>query len=127
MRTFPEGRDMPRRRVLGSALGALLAVGIAGTALADSCANLNRAPAPCGWSCSGPVIEGKWVWLPSIGVDAPFWGFAPPGGSDSVLVGLPGTNGNYQNGFSESLLGNSAYCLKGVNTDKPHGIVSGCA
>ena len=33
---------------------------------------------------------------------------------------------NYTNGFTVSLLGHSAYCLKGVNVDKSHGIVSGC-
>ena len=37
-----------------------------------------------------------------------------------------GANGNYTNGFTSSLLGHSAYCLKGVNQDKSHGIVSGC-
>lgn len=117
---------LPRRRVLGVMVGALLSLMVAGTALADSCANLNRAPAPCGFSCTGPVVEGNWVWLPSIGVNAPFWGFAPPGGTDSTLFGFPGASGNYQNGFSESLLGHSAYCLDGVNADKSHGIVSGC-
>lgn len=115
-----------RRRVIGTAVGILLALTVASTAFADSCANVSRAPAACGFTCSGPVVEGNWVWLPSIGVPAPFWGFAPPGGPDSVGAGLPGANGNYQNGFSEWLLGHSAYCLKGVNTDKSHGIVSGC-
>jgi hypothetical protein len=117
---------MMRRRVLGTALGIALALGLAGTALADSCANISRAPAACGLTCSGPVIEGNWIWLPSIGVPEYAWGFAPPGGPDSTGFGFPGANGNYLNGFSESLLGHSAYCLKGVNTDRSHGIVSGC-
>jgi len=118
-----------RHRVLGIILGGVLAVALAGTALADSCANVSRAPAPCGLSCQGPVIEGNWIWLPSTGdPNAPYaWGFAPPGGFDSTTFGFPGANGNYQNGFSEWLLGHSAYCLKGINrTTKSHGIVSGC-
>ena len=122
-----------RRRAIGPVLGVLLALGIAGTALGDSCANVSRAPASCGFTCTTVVMQGNWVWLPSltnVGVPAqalpPFWGFAPPGAEDSVLFGAPGANGNYQNGFSSSLLGRSAYCLKGVNADKSHGIVSGC-
>lgn len=120
-----------RRRALSSALGLLLALGLAGTALADSCANVSRAPAPCGATCDHVVVEGNWIWLPSlvnIGItDVPYaWGFAPPGAFDSQVLGTPGANGNYQNGFSSSLLGHSAYCLKGVNHDKSHGIVSGC-
>jgi hypothetical protein len=115
-----------RRRFIGAGLGVVLSLLLAGTALADSCANISRAPAPCGMSCTAPVIEGNWVWLPSIGVPEPAWGFAPPGGPDSVGFGFPGANGNYTNGFTESLLGHSAYCLKGVNQDKSHGVVSGC-
>lgn len=106
---------------------------LAGTALADSCANVSRAPASCGFTCTKVVSQGNWVWLPSltnIGIPAeelpPFWGFMPPGATDSQMLGAPGAHGNYQNGFSESLLGHSAYCLKGVNLTKSHGIVSGC-
>lgn len=120
-----------RRRALSTAIGLLLAFGIAGTALADSCANVSRAPAPCGFTCDHVVTEGNWVWLPSlanVGLTdlPPFWGFMPPGALDSQLLSAPGVHGNYQNGFSSSLLGHSAYCLKGVNADKSHGIVSGC-
>jgi hypothetical protein len=118
-------RALPRR-ALGVAVGAVLAFAVAGSALADSCANVSRAPASCGWTCTGPVIEGNWVWLPSVGAQEYAWGFAPPGAFDSVTFGFPGTNGNYQNGYSSSLLGHSAYCLKGVNQTKSHGIVSGC-
>ena len=119
-------RALPRRAI-GVLAGTVLAISLAGTALADSCANISRAPAPCGWTCPGPVIEGNWVWLPSINVNEYAWGFAPPGGADSVNFGFPGANGNYTNGFTESLLGHSAYCLKGVNTDRSHGVVSHCA
>lgn len=120
-----------RRRILGVALGAALSLAVAGTAFADSCANVSRAPAACGFSCTSVVVEGNWVWLPSlsnVGITGlpPFWGFLPPGGPDAQLLGSPGANGNYQNGFSEWLLGHSAFCLKGVNPDKSHGIVSGC-
>lgn len=115
------------RRFVGVVLGTVMALGIAGTALADSCSNVSRAPAPCGSTCTAPVIEGNFVWLPSLGLPlSAGWGFAPPGGPDSLLFGFPGANGNYQNGFSEWLLGHSAYCLKGVNADKSHGVVSGC-
>ena len=115
-----------RRGVFSIVGGLVLAATVAGVTLADSCANVSRAPADCGWTCTAPVIEGNWVWLPSVGADVAAWGFAPPGAADSVNFGFPGANGNYQNGFSQSLLGHSAYCLKGVNQDKSHGIVSGC-
>lgn len=121
------------RRVIGSVLGVVMALSIAGNALASSCANVSRAPAPCGWTCTTLVVEGNWVWLPSlvnVGVPAtnlpPFWGFIPPGTPDAVLIQTPDAAGNYANGFTLSLLGHSAYCLRGVNADKSHGIVSGC-
>ena len=116
-----------RRRMFGAALGVALSLGLASTALADSCLNVSRAAPACNMTCSAPVIEGNWVWLPSIGVPEPAWGFAPPGAEESAANGFPGANGNYTNGFTESLLGHSAYCLKGVNAGKSHGIVSGCA
>ena len=119
------------RRFLGLVLGLALAFGIAGTALASSCANVSRAPAPCGFGCTSVVVEGNWVWLPSlsnVGFPGlpPFWGFVPPGTPDAQLLSTPGAHGNFTNLFTVSLLGHSAYCLKGVNTDKSHGIVSGC-
>lgn len=120
------------RRMLGLVLGVSMALGIAGTAMADSCANVSRAPAPCGFACTSLVVQGNWVWLPSLSVLGftdlpPFWGFISPGSDDAVLVNAPDASGNYQNGFSLSLLGHSAYCLKAVNQDKSHGVVSGCA
>jgi hypothetical protein len=118
-------RALPRR-ALGVAVGAILAFAVAGSALADSCANISRAPAPCGSDCTAPVIVGNWVWLPSVGEQTWGWGFAPPGAFFSTTIGFPGANGNYQNGYSSSLLGHSAYCLKGVNQTKSHGIISGC-
>lgn len=119
------------RRVLGILAGSFLALVVAGNALASSCANVSRAPAPCGFTCATVVVEGNWVWLPSlsnVGIQdlPPFWGFIPPGTPDAQFIGTPGAGGNYTNGFTVSLLGHSAYCLKGVNQDKSHGIVSGC-
>src|SRR5262245_4949709 len=104
-----------RRRLIGPILGTVLALAVTGTALGSSCANVSRAPADCGFDCSGPVIQGNWVWLPSIGVPVPFWGFIPPGTPDAQALRSPGAGGNYTNGFTLSLLGHSAYCLKGVN------------
>ena len=84
---------------------------------------------PCGMNCTaGPVIDGNWVWLPSIGFPDPAWGKAPPGTTDSVQFGLPGANGNYTNGTTSSLLGVSNNCPPGNNPARQttHGIQSGC-
>jgi hypothetical protein len=109
-------------------LVAVIALALPAVAVADSCANVSRAPAPCGMSCTGPVIDGNWVWLPSIGVDFAAWGFAPPGSEDSTLFGFPGANGNYTNGNTGSLLGMSNNCPAGNNANRQqdHGIQSGC-
>jgi hypothetical protein len=115
-----------RRRLLGASFGVVLSLLVAGTALAETCANISRAAPECGMSCTQPVITGNWVWLPSIGVPFPAWGFAAPGGTESVNNALPGANGNYQDGDTHSLLGKSATCTKGVNTDREHGIITGC-
>jgi len=78
-------------------------------------------------SCTSPVIQGNWVWLPSIGVPFPAWGFAPPGAADSTQFGFPGAQGNYTNGQTSSLLGMSAIC-KGTITVRQttSGIQTGC-
>jgi hypothetical protein len=114
--------------VVGLAAAAALAIPAA--AVADSCSNVSRAPAACGMECPAPVTDGNWVWLPSIGVDFPAWGFAPPGGPDSTEVGLPGANGNYTNGQTASLLGMSAVCQGTGNAQnarqQDHGIQTGC-
>lgn len=124
---------MHRLRLVAAAVATAAAVAIPTTAFADSCANVSRAPAPCGFSCPGPVVEGNWVWLPSIGVPFPAWGFAPPGGPDSVNFGMPGANGNYLNfrstQGSTSLLGRSVHCLPSgdpTSRQQEHGIQSGC-
>ena len=97
-------------------------------ALADSCGNLSRAPAPCGTDCtSGPIVQGNWVWLPSIEPGAPpIWGFNPPGAPDSAL-GFPDANGNHA---GASLLDMSAICKGNGNAatarQTTNGIQSGC-
>jgi hypothetical protein len=109
-------------------LAAVVALAVPAAAVADSCANVSRAPAACGLTCSAPVIDGNWVWLPSIGVPVEAWGFAPPGAADSVGFGFPGANGNYTNGQESSLLGMSNNCPPGNNPNRQqdHGIQSGC-
>lgn len=122
------------KKVLFTGAIAAAVVAIPSAAFADSCANVSRAPAPCGMSCSAPVVEGNWVWLPSIQVLVPdetlppVWGFMPPGATDSVLFQAPGANGNYTNLQTESLLGMSAICNGGASVRQgSHGIQSGCA
>jgi len=103
----------------------------AGPAFADSCANLSRGgPIPTG---DGVITKGNWVWLPSLAAVGepglpPVWGFAAPGRLDSDLLQMPGANGNFTNGQTGSLLGVSANCPPGANTNRQtdHGIQSGC-
>ena len=100
---------MRRRQLVVSVALAAAAFSIPLSAFADSCANVQRA-APQTTS-QGPVVKGNWVYLPSIDPQAPSaWGFAPPGGADSVIFNMPGHNGNYTNGKTSSLLGASAHC-----------------
>jgi hypothetical protein len=117
-----------KRFVVG--VTAAVALAIPAAAVADSCANVSRAPADCGTSCTAPVIQGNWVWLPSIGVPVDAWGFAPPGAADSVDKGFPGANGNYTDGQTSSLLGVSAICQGGGNVQNvrqgTNGIQTGC-
>jgi len=121
---------MKRFFAVALVLGALA---IPAAAVADSCANVSHAPAPCGMTCTAPVVDGNWVWLPSVGVSFPAWGFAPPGTADSVgPPALPGANGNYTNGYTSSLLGHSALCPPDNGStaqsvrQQDHGIQSGC-
>lgn len=123
-------RKRIRLTMIAGAAGAAALALTPVLASADSCANVSRAPAACGTSCSAPVVKGNWAWLPSIEPGAPaVWGFAPPGTPDSTEFGLPGANGNYTNGATNSLLGNSANCPPGNNPQRQtsHGIQSGCA
>ena len=118
------------RKALFVAGTAAAAVSLPTAAFADSCANVSRAPAPCGMTCTaGPVIEGNWVWLPSIGEPFPAWGFSPPGSITSIQAGLPDASGNYlqSQGSPSWLLENSAICAGGaLARQMAHGIQSGC-
>jgi hypothetical protein len=129
-----------RRSLLTAAASVVLIAATSVPAFADSCVNVSRA-APAGWTQSttytAPLIQGGWVWLPSlvsIGVPAdqlpPFWGKITPGTPDSINFGAPGANGNYTNGKTISLLGVSAVCNTSsqafVIRQTTHGIQSGC-
>ena len=102
--------------------GLVVALAAPAGAFADSCANVSRPAPPDYQAGSGPLVVGHWVWLPSIGVPEQAWGFATPG--------TLGTSGNYTNGQTVSLLGNSAICDgNGTATaarQTDHGIQSGC-
>lgn len=106
---------------------ALIMIG--GPAFADDCANISRPPPGCGMNCGNPVTAGNWVWLPSVGVPEPAWGFGTPGSEISQLAGLPGGAGNYLNdrGGDSWLLENSATCSGGAAARQTtHGIQTGC-
>lgn len=122
-RTTDRGTFMVRRAaVVAAVVAALLAP--ASAAFADNCFNVSRSSQglstdPSSFT-SGPVFVGRWVWLPSVGVPLPYWGFGPPE--------------NYQNGNPDHwLLAKTPYCAAGgfVNPDGTprtydHGIQSGC-
>ncbi len=117
-------------RIAGSVLGLVMALGIAGTALADDCANVSRATPSNISADSGPVIRGNWVYLPSVDPSAPpIWGFITPG-TDLSAFGItqPDANGNYTNGKTVALLGVSANCQNpgGTSRQTSNGIQSGC-
>jgi hypothetical protein len=127
---------MKHRLVTVGLLTAAALAAATGSAFADDCANVSRAAPACDMSCTAPVVEGNWVWLPSIGEPIAAWGFAPPGGPDSVGVGLPGANGNYTNAQADDLLGVAAQHSAGVCTTpnrttdpaNANGVISGaCA
>jgi hypothetical protein len=101
-----------RRLSLAAAVASAVAILAVPAAFAHSCVNVSRAPAACGMSCSAPVIEGPWVWLPSIGVPVPAWGMDKPGNAGA------------------SLLDQSAVCTGQGNAQDArqtdHGIQTGC-
>ena len=117
---------------------SLLTVGIAAglvlvptAAFALDCTNVSRPPAACGSNCTdGPIIKGNWGWLPSVFPGAPeAWVFVPPG--TVTGEGIPGENGNYQNGEGYALLVNAICDSQGsvlVSRQTEHGIqlMEGC-
>jgi hypothetical protein len=116
------------KRILATAATTLALAMVGAAANADTCSNVSRAPAPCGMTCTAPVVDGNWVWLPSIGVPEAAWGFGTPGSQPSQSFGLPGASGNYVNdrgGFSWLL--EKSICVNG-NTARTtdHGVQSGC-
>lgn len=128
-----------RRSLLTAVASVVLIAATSATAYADSCANVSRA-APAGYTSTtvytAPLVQGGWVWLPSLtsifgpADFPPFWGKITPGTQDSILLGAPGANGNYTNGKTVSLLGVSAICKQSsqafVVRQTTHGIQSGC-
>ncbi len=108
-----QGSVHVRSRQLGTRLGHVAALAAPIAAQASSCANFSRPAPACNLACTSPVVDGNWIWLPSVGVPLAAWGFAPPGTPDSQLFGFPGANGNYTNGQTASLLGMSAICTNG--------------
>ena len=109
---------MKKRILVLVAMLAMMVLLAAPAALALSCDNVSRA-APKG-ETSGPIIKGHWVWLPSIGVDEEAWGYFPPG--------TLGSNGNFTDGKTHSLLGTSAQCDPSKTTSRQteHGVQTGC-
>jgi hypothetical protein len=100
-------------------------------AQALDCINVSKPPAACGSDCTdGPIFNGNWAWLPSVFPDAPeVWVFVPPGTVQGF--GLPGENGNYQNGEGYALLVNAICDSLGQVSEKrqtEHGIqlMEGC-
>jgi hypothetical protein len=95
------------------------------------CYNASRPPAACGAVCTdGPILKGNWAWLPSVFPGAPeAWVFVPPGTVEGF--GLPGENGNYQDGEGYALLVNAICDSQGsvlVSRQTEHGIqlMEGC-
>jgi hypothetical protein len=110
---------------------AFLFVPVAANAL--HCNNVSRPPAECGSACppGDPIVNGNWVWLPSVFPEAPAtWVFVPPGS----LAGEPvpfGQKGNFQNGEGDALLVNAICNPDGtlrVPRQTEHGIqlLGGC-
>ena len=128
------------RRILFSAVvGVAALLATTAPAMADSCANVSR-PAPADWTpatvFTAPLVQGGWVFLPSLSSIfgpvgfPPLWGKITPGTQDAILLGTPDANGNYTNGKTVSLLGVSAICRQSsqafVVRQTDHGIQSGC-
>ena len=119
------------RKTLAAAALAAAFVLVPTAAQALDCVNVSKPPAACGSNCtSGPIIHGNWAWLPSVFPGAAeVWAFVPPGTVQDF--GLPGENGNFQNGEGYALLVNAICDSQGsvlVNRQTEHGIqlLEGC-
>ena len=112
-----------RNVAISAAVCTALVFGSTGAALADNCYNASRpghglSTNPADFSA--PVIKGRWLWLPSVGIPQAAWGFEVPK--------------NFQNsqGAHTWLLAGTPYCEQGgvlfYNGPRTttHGIQSGC-
>jgi hypothetical protein len=118
-----------KRTILATLFAAGLALSIPISAFADDCHNLSR-PAPA--DPTQLVTAGNWVWVPAgfFGGGQPeqgAWYFAVPGGFVATqILGTPDANGNYTNGSTDMLLGNSANCRGTTSRQTSHGIQNEC-
>lgn len=104
-----------RTRAMVTSVGALAVLLAPAAAYADSCTNVSR-PAP-----SSETMIGTWMWTGSE------WMFMVPGGEDSQEMGAPDMNGNFANGSTASILGQTPICTTGVPARQTqHGLQSGC-
>lgn len=74
---------MKMRRLGGIAVvtSALLLMGTA--------AHAEPPPPACGYSCPSLVVDGSWLWLPSIGVPEYQWAYVTPGSPYWQLLWFP--------------------------------------
>jgi PAB1-binding protein PBP1 len=118
-----------KRRLLATLLAAGMALSIPVAAFADDCHNVSRA-APA--NPTQMTVSGNWVWIPAGTFggwpEASAWYFAVPGGFISQMLNTPNANGNYTNGSTYMLLGNSAICdpTKTANHTTNQGIQNEC-
>ena len=109
------------RRIAATACAAVALLATAGVAFADNCFNASRPGVGLSTNpadFSEPLFKGRWLWLPSVGVPLPAWGYEAPEGR--IANGGPW------------LLANTPYCeaggilfYNGPRTTE-HGIQSGC-
>ena len=83
------------RRALAALFASAALLVSAGTAFADNCYNASRPGGGLSTNpadFTAPVTKGNWLWLPSVGVPLPAWGFEPPanyldsGGAEAWLL-----------------------------------------
>jgi hypothetical protein len=113
---------MAIRRLLVVLATVVVMLTSAGAALADNCYNASRSGGNLSTNpadFTAPLFKGRWLWLPSVGVPLPAWGFEVPA--------------NYQNGSADAwLLSQTKYCdaggvgFFGSPRTQEHGIQSGC-
>ena len=110
------------RRPFAAVLAASAMLLFTGVAAADNCFNASRPGGGLSTNPAdfqAPVLKGRWLWLPSVGVPLAAWGFEFPD--------------NYQHGnTADWLLSKTPYCEQGgvlfYNGPRTttHGVQSGC-